>query len=45
MTKPVGKLECNSAGQYGFVEAATGLPITSAIAELLASGLMEKGKP
>ncbi|HEY4005398.1 MAG TPA: ATP-grasp ribosomal peptide maturase [Pseudonocardia sp.] len=38
-------LECNSAGQYGFVEAATGLPITSAMAELLASGLMEKGKP
>lgn len=33
-------LEVNSAGQYGFVEDATGLPITCAVADLL-----EKGQP
>jgi hypothetical protein len=38
MTKPVGKLEANSAGQFRFVEDATGLPITVALAELLEKG-------
>jgi hypothetical protein len=28
-------LECNSAGQFQFVEQATGLPITAALADLL----------
>jgi len=32
--------ECNSAGQFGFVENATGLPITAAVADLL-----QKGQP
>lgn len=31
-------LECNSAGQFGFVEDATGLPITAALADLLEKG-------
>lgn len=31
-------LECNSAGQFQFVEQATGLPITAALADLLAKG-------
>jgi len=31
-------LEINSAGQYGFVEDATGLPITAAVADLLEKG-------
>ncbi len=31
-------LECNSAGQFQFVEQATGLPITAALANLLAKG-------
>lgn len=31
-------LECNSAGQYGFVEQRTGLPISDAIADLLQKG-------
>lgn len=32
-------LECNgSAGQYSFIEAATGLPISDALADLLAEG-------
>jgi len=30
--------ECNSAGQFGFVEDATGLPITAALADLLQRG-------
>lgn len=30
--------ECNSAGQFGFVEDATGLPITAALADLLEKG-------
>lgn len=33
-------LECNSAGQFGWIEDATGLPITAALADLL-----EKGQP
>jgi ATP-grasp ribosomal peptide maturase len=38
---PAGRwwfLECNPAGQYGFVESATGLPITTALADLLEKG-------
>ncbi|MBV9013728.1 MAG: ATP-grasp ribosomal peptide maturase [Pseudonocardiales bacterium] len=31
-------LECNSAGQFQFVEQATGLPITAALADLLVKG-------
>lgn len=31
-------LECNSAGQFGFVEDSTGLPITAALADLLEKG-------
>ncbi|GGJ84592.1 hypothetical protein GCM10010123_12780 [Pilimelia anulata] len=31
-------LECNPAGQVGFIEDATGLPITSAIADTLMEG-------
>jgi hypothetical protein len=38
MTKPVGKLECNPFGQYGWLEDALDLPITSALADLLVSG-------
>lgn len=30
--------ECNPGGQFGWIEAATGLPITSALADLLAQG-------
>lgn len=30
--------ECNGAGQFGFIEAATGLPITAALADLLEKG-------
>lgn len=33
-------LECNGGGQYGFVEQATGLPISAAVADLLAKGHM-----
>ena len=32
--------ECNSAGQFGFVEDMTGLPITGAVADLLQKGSM-----
>jgi hypothetical protein len=32
-------LECNGGGQYGFIEQSTGLPISDAIADLLAKGL------
>lgn len=38
---PNGKwwmLECNPAGQYGWIEGATGLPIASALADLLEKG-------
>ena len=28
-------LECNANGQFGWLEAETGLPITAAIADLL----------
>jgi ATP-grasp ribosomal peptide maturase len=31
--------ECNSSGQFRFVEEATGLPITSALADLLEKGV------
>lgn len=31
-------LECNVSGQFGWLEAATGLPISSAIADLLEKG-------
>lgn len=31
-------LECNPAGQYGFIEDATGLPITAALADVLEKG-------
>ncbi|GHJ34410.1 hypothetical protein Sm713_00190 [Streptomyces sp. TS71-3] len=31
----VGKLEVNPSGQYGFIEQATGLPITAAICDYL----------
>lgn len=31
-------LECNSAGQFGFVEDSTGLPITAALVDLLERG-------
>ncbi len=31
-------LECNPGGQYGWIEGQTGLPITAAVADLLASG-------
>lgn len=30
--------ECNPAGQYGWLEEALGLPITAALADLLANG-------
>lgn len=30
--------ECNGAGQFGFVETATGLPITAAVSALLGKG-------
>lgn len=30
--------ESNPGGQYGWIEAATGLPITAALAELLGEG-------
>jgi hypothetical protein len=30
--------ECNPAGQYGWLEGALGLPITAALADLLAKG-------
>lgn len=30
--------ECNGAGQFGFVETATGLPITAAVSSLLEKG-------
>lgn len=32
-------LECNPGGQFGWIEASTGLPITSALADLLEKGL------
>ena len=32
-------LECNPGGQYGFIEDATGLPITAALADLLEKGI------
>ena len=38
MTKPVGKLESNSSGQYFWLEAQTAAPITKALADLLAEG-------
>lgn len=31
-------LECNSGGQYGWLEARTGAPLTEALADLLAKG-------
>jgi glutathione synthase/RimK-type ligase-like ATP-grasp enzyme len=31
-------LECNSGGQYGWLEAATGVPLTAALADLLTQG-------
>jgi hypothetical protein len=31
-------LEINPGGQYGWIEDATGLPITDALADLLAEG-------
>ncbi|HEY8371170.1 MAG TPA: ATP-grasp ribosomal peptide maturase [Pseudonocardiaceae bacterium] len=31
-------LECNPGGQYGWLEAQTGVPITTALADLLAEG-------
>jgi hypothetical protein len=33
-------LECNGAGQFQFVEQATGLPITAALADLLQKGIV-----
>lgn len=33
------KFECNPGGQFGWIEAGTGLPITSALADLLEKGL------
>jgi hypothetical protein len=38
-------LEVNPAGQWLFVEAATGLPITDAVAELLARGGSRRRRP
>lgn len=38
---PTGRwvfLECNPGGQYGWLEAATGAPLTATLAELLAEG-------
>lgn len=32
-------LECNPGGQFGWIEASTGLPITAALADLLEKGL------
>ena len=32
-------LECNPGGQYGFVEQATGLPITASLADVLEKGV------
>lgn len=32
-------LECNPGGQFGWIEANTGLPITSALADLLGEGM------
>ncbi|MFJ9774463.1 hypothetical protein ACIRVF_25040 [Kitasatospora sp. NPDC101157] len=34
-------LECNPNGQWAWLEHATGLPITSAIADLLENGVTE----
>ncbi|MGH3889036.1 MAG: hypothetical protein ACRDSZ_21190, partial [Pseudonocardiaceae bacterium] len=34
----VGKLESNSSGQYFWLEAHTGAPITNALADLLTDG-------
>jgi hypothetical protein len=33
-----GKFECNPFSQYGWLEDALGLPITSALTDLLESG-------
>lgn len=38
-THTVGKLECNPFGQYGWLEDALSLPITSALADLLMDGV------
>jgi hypothetical protein len=35
MTKPVGKLECNAAGQWGWLAQECGLPVAGAIADEL----------
>jgi hypothetical protein len=40
LSEEVGKLECNPNGQWAWLEPAAGLPITTAIADLL-----EKGAP
>jgi hypothetical protein len=34
----IGKLECNSGPQFGNFEAATGLPMAAAMADVLARG-------
>lgn len=36
--KIVSFLEINPGGQYGFLEAATGVPITESLIRLLAQG-------
>jgi hypothetical protein len=44
-TKPattVGKLECNPNGQWAWLEAAVGLPITTAMADLLQNGELSR---
>lgn len=37
-SQPVRFLEINPGGQYGFLEAATGVPITDSLIRLLAQG-------
>ncbi len=34
----VSMLECNPGGQYGFLEAMVGVPITDSLVRLLAGG-------
>jgi hypothetical protein len=38
MTKPVGKLESNSSGQYAWLQSQTGAPISAALADILTLG-------
>lgn len=38
MTKPVGKLELNAGGQYGWLEAKTNVPLTGYLADVLTKG-------